>query len=125
LTPADVEQNPDMEGVFIRKHAKENSTIVKKQVRRGLFDYVRGDILHVHVEYVDDRKLIRVAEKKRRKQFNYIAEFIEYVHGNVRCYILCRSVPEDDKNQVIPIYCTMLICHDIRELPEKYRMLMD
>jgi hypothetical protein len=125
LAPASVEQNPDMEGVFIRRHARENSEIIGKQVRGGLFDYERGDILHVHVNFVDERKLIRVVERKRRKQFNFIAQFVEYVHGNARCFVLCKRVPVKDKEQVLPIYCTRFICHDLRELPEKYRKLMD
>jgi hypothetical protein len=129
FTPAEVQNNKDIEGYFIREQMYRLEEIKNRQAEAGFFNYKPGDILLIHR---DNSKLPLDRYTKRRRVFNRVARFIRYIYGNVECIIYKRGVsglPETtkvDKNHpiIVPIYHTRLIAHSLAELPQAYLTLI-
>jgi hypothetical protein len=83
FSPFDVENNKDLEGIFIRKNKRICEEIEKLQKRKGLYMYKKGNVLMVHLDF---SRTIHKFMKVRRK-FNALAIFERYVHGNVQCKV--------------------------------------
>jgi hypothetical protein len=49
FTPTEVENNKDLEGVFIRKNVELREVIEEKQQSNGLFRYKRGNVIMIHL----------------------------------------------------------------------------
>jgi hypothetical protein len=124
-SPKEVEQDPELEGIFIRRNVHRNDPFnetgqIARQAAAGLFKYTRGNILLVHVDYKATRTRLNV--DKRRRDFNFIAEFLQYEHGNVRVNLIShlppRSLPK--KEMVLPIYNTKFLADSIDDVPDVY-----
>jgi hypothetical protein len=74
------------------------------------YQYQPGDILLCHIPA---KETLRV---KRRKNFDTLAHFIKYLHGNV----LIRTCYSNNEIAV-PIYCTKLLAKNIDLLSEEVR----
>ncbi|KAA6386553.1 MAG: hypothetical protein EZS28_017921 [Streblomastix strix] len=98
FTPDQVNNNEDLEEIFIRKHNKELQEAKHKQIFEGLHNFQKGNIIMIHVDY---SRTLHVFMKQRRN-FNELAEFVAYVHGNVCCQPLRPF--KDLKTIEIPIY---------------------
>jgi hypothetical protein len=75
--------------------------------------------------------------KKVRRNFNYLAEFIEYVYGNVKCRLISTVDLADDKvienydkksNRfdltkpiIIPVFYSKYLCEDYKSIPKTYK----
>jgi hypothetical protein len=129
-----VNSDQDLEGIFIRMNSERLSTVKAMQNKGGLLNFRKGNILLVHIDY--SRTPVMFA--KSRRIFNHLAEFIEYVHGNVKCRLLglfdfnkkYKNERFDDrghdfipknKELLVPIYCCKFVSNSIKEIPLPYK----
>jgi hypothetical protein len=114
FTPNQVQHNRDMEEYFIREHEMILNNVTEEQREEGLYNYKKGNILLIHLDLskTDDKF------KKQRRAFNQLAEFIEYDHGNVNCFILERG--RRGKEITLPIYYTKFVSSDLSTIPNEY-----
>jgi hypothetical protein len=116
-TPNEVQNNADLEEVFIRDNMYRLEEVKKLQRDAGLFNYKLGNVLLVYIDYSKREERMM----KKRRLFNHVALFKEYEHGNVRCEEIKSVRPLVLlKTYVIPIQFTKLVSQDIDTLPEKY-----
>ncbi|KAA6392608.1 MAG: hypothetical protein EZS28_011869 [Streblomastix strix] len=115
FTPAQVNESEDLEGIYIRQKMKDASSIKELQTKDKLLDLHQGNIIMIHL---DLSKTQHNFEKKRR-QFNEIATFINYSHGNVICELLRPY--KDIKTVEVPIYYTKKVAESIDTLHQKYK----
>ena len=149
-TPAQVQNNVDLEWRYIRMMRLKLRDINDKQKAKSLLSYKNGNIILVHI----DKSKTQKKHEKRRRVFNEIAEFIRYQNGNVLCkllvpyqtFALLKSPAEpftkdaeklkpykpSDKGRVaqtdaekavieVPIIYTKFICKSINELNNDFR----
>jgi hypothetical protein len=105
FTPVEVQNNPDVETVFIRDKLLKLDDRLGKQEDAGYFNYKPGDILLV---YIPRWKVF----EKRRRNFNCLAKFIRYVNGNVECEMIAKEdIYSVGNNKIItiPIYFTKFV----------------
>jgi hypothetical protein len=133
LTPAQVESNQDLEGLFIRENQQRLDVVKEMQKEAGLFNFKKGNILMVHLDY----SKTPLSFMKVRRNFNHLAEFLEYESGNVKCRLRNNiefsnakndwfddrgtEINEKTKIVTIPIYYCKLVSFDLKSLPEKYK----
>ena len=115
FTPMEMMKDIDKEFYFIRK-CNERLIDVKKRLPK----LKQGNVVIVHLE------LGKVAGKfeKKRKTFDRIGIFQEYVNGNVRVKVsppvqISSGSWRDDV--LVPEYCVRYIADSINTLPEKYK----
>ena len=96
MTPIEMHTDIEKEWEYIRDKTEELRDIKKKQFENGLYNYKKGDKLLVHLDYSKTSQRF----EKRRKQFDRLATFIEYRHGNCVVQLDHGSVIE------VPIYFT-------------------
>ena len=117
-TPAEVQDDEELEWQYIRQCDEKLLEVMKYQQAYELTKYKRGNILMVRID------LGKTADKneKRRRYYDRLGEFVEYVHGNVRV-ILNKPVlitPTKSVNEVIiPIYNTKLVSKNKGSIPDK------
>jgi hypothetical protein len=88
FTPEEVENNKDLEGVLIRRNILKSNYIRRKQIKEGLFDYKKGNIIMVHLDFSRTPwKFMKV-----RRRFNALAVFIRYTHGDVECKVFLSGI---------------------------------
>jgi hypothetical protein len=104
FTPAQAQYNQEIEDWYIQKQFEKLSKIDHSP----FMDYQLNDYLLVHVPY----KLINY---KRRRNFNELALFNQYINGNVEVMLL--KPPKYDLI-VLPIYYTKKICSRYQDLPK-------
>jgi hypothetical protein len=108
LTPAEMEKYPQLEETWIRNVRQNNNAIKEKQEERGLFNYNLEDILFINL---DKNKTNNKFDKKRRN-FEILGSFLDYVNGNVAINLLSKTF-EAPRSIVVPIYlpkfCTLNI----------------
>ena len=115
-TPAEVQDDEELEWQYIRQCDEKLLEVMKYQQVYGLTKYQRGNILMVRID------LGKTADKneKRRRYYDRLGEFIEYVNGNVRV-ILNKPVlitPTKSINEVIiPIYNTKFVSKNKESIP--------
>jgi hypothetical protein len=88
FTPEEVEFNKDLEGLFIRRNKERCEVVEEEQKEKGLFNYVKGNVLMVHLDL--SRTPYRFV--KRRRRFNALAIFMSYEHGNVKCVVFKSGI---------------------------------
>ena len=134
-TPAQMQNNVDLEWRYIRKMQMKLREINDKQRFKGLLSYNRGNIILVHL----DKSKTQKKHEKRRRVFNEIAEFLEYRNGNVICKLLkpYQTVKKDEPQEKhskgrkrmtdaekaiieVPIIYTKFICNSFGDLNEDY-----
>ena len=114
-TPAEVQDDEELEWQYIRQCDEKLLEVMKYQQVYGLTKYQRGNILMVRID------LGKTADKneKRRRYYDRLGEFVEYVHGNVRV-ILNKPVliGLNNVNEVIiPIYNTKYVSKNKASIP--------
>ena len=114
-TPHEVQHNRDLEWEYIRMCDERLMNVLRYQQMIGMQSYERGNILMVHLDLgkTDNR------DEKRRRHFDRLGEFIEYVNGNVRVR-LNKPVRYGQKNHdvvVIPIYFTKFVSKNAATIP--------
>jgi hypothetical protein len=87
---------------------KINNGIKEIQEERGLFNYKPGDILFISF---DKNKTNNKFDKKRRN-FELLGSFLDYVNGNVAFNLLSRSF-EAMREIGVPIYFTKFCAYNI------------
>ena len=116
-TPAEVQDDEELEWQYIRQCDEKLLEVMKYQQAYELTKYQRGDILMVRID------LGKTADKneKRRRYYDRLGEFVEYVHGNVRV-ILNKPVlitPTKRVNEVIiPVYNTKFVSKNKEPIPD-------
>ena len=113
LTPAEMEKYPQLEETWIRRVRQNNNTVKEKQEERGLFNYKLGDILFI---CLDKNKTNNKFDKKRRN-FELLGSFLDYVNGNVAINLLGKTF-ESTRTIVVPIYYTKFCAHNIASIPD-------
>ncbi|KAA6366995.1 MAG: hypothetical protein EZS28_037479 [Streblomastix strix] len=112
-SPSQVNKDEDLEGKYIRSQMKKLNEA--KQSQSQLTKLTKGNIILIHLD------LSKTALKfnKQRRQFNELAIFEKYQHGNIICRLL---KPYKDIQQVeIPIYFAKKVSDDIENLDDKYK----
>jgi hypothetical protein len=131
LTPAQVEANHDLENLFIRENQKRLETVKRMQEEEDLFRFVKGNIIMVHL----NQERTTLTFMKVRRNFQYLAEFLSYEHGNVRCRLLGNvsaivNAGETDKSNtfdpkskviIVPIYYCKFVSTNLKSLPETFK----
>jgi hypothetical protein len=87
LTPTEMEKYPQLKETWIRRSRVNNNIVKEIQEERGLFNYKLGDILFI---CLDKNKTKNKFDQKRRN-FEYLASFLDYVNGNVAVNHLSKS----------------------------------
>ena len=111
-TPIEMQNNPDLEWEYIRSKDRELTKTLKQIKGAGYFEYKRGDILRIHLDYAKTPKKLR----KRRMVYQHIGIFDSYVNGNVRAFIL-----GDNQFCEVPIFYTQKIGSSLSDVPDAYR----
>jgi hypothetical protein len=124
FTPKEVQMNPDLEAYYIRQQMLILNDVKDLQIEEGFFNYQRGDVLLIHLSETKTEKKM----DRKRRQFNRLAEFMDYENGNVKCCLLIRHagviVSDKSKPIVIPIFYTRYVAPSIKNLPREYHQLV-
>jgi hypothetical protein len=116
FTPYQVQFDKDLETWYIRNQTLELRRVITTQKNNNLLNYQRGNILQIHIP-VEKTPLLF---KKRIRNFDNLAEFIDYHHGNVRVRLLDRTAYIE-----LPIFYTKYVCRSINDLPDSYRSVFN
>jgi hypothetical protein len=108
-----MEKYPQLEETWIRRVAQNNNAIKEIQEVRGLFNYKPGDILFICL----DKNKTKNKFNKKRRNFDYLGSFLDYVNGNVAVNLLSKSF-EAMREIVVPIYFTKFCAHNIGSSPD-------
>jgi hypothetical protein len=130
FTPLQAQTNPDIEEYYIRENMSRLNEVKELHRDAGFFNYKPGNVLLVHI---DKSKTDSKFDKKRRA-FNEVAIFTQYVNGNVMCDRLTRDearkivkLPQDGRSKgrvVIPIYYTKYVAPSLAELDKRFYALI-
>jgi predicted metal-binding protein len=103
FTPNEAQHNSMIEHVFIMEKTLELEEV--KEAISYTHNYNPGDILLCHILTKE------CIHAKRRRNFDTLAIFINYEHGNtlVQLYNTTQEI-------VLPIYCTKFLCKSIERL---------
>ena len=111
-TPAQMQNNTDLEWRYIRMMRSKLQEIQQKQKHKGLLTYKKGNIILVHVDYGKTEKKF----DKRRRVFNEIATFLAYSNGNVICKL------QNNKLAQVPIAYTKKVADNYDKLGTDYKL---
>jgi hypothetical protein len=81
-----MDKYPQLEETWIRRVRANNNTVKEIQEESGLFKNKLGDILLI---CLDKNKTKNRFDKKRRN-FEYLRSFLDYVNGNVAFNLLSK-----------------------------------
>ena len=133
-TPNELQNDIDLEWIYIRKMKMLLKRKQEELKLKGLLNYKKGNIILIHL---DKGKILKKHEKQRRI-FNEIAEFITYLHGNVVCRLLnpYQIVDKDTKQKnkfivdnekdlnstlEIPLLYTKFVSDSIESIPNNIK----
>jgi hypothetical protein len=111
FSPKEVQNDYELEGWYIRQQQSKLLKILKITKHT----YKPGNILLIH------RPVNKTSElfKKRRRNFDELATFIQYTHGNAQVELKTKEVV------ILPIYYTKFVCNNKNELPPDYKYLLN
>lgn len=112
MTPKEMNNNIDLEWQYIRKMDSLLKQVLTLQKKKGLHSYRKCNIIMIHIDYSKTNKKF----EKQRRNFNELAEFIEYKNGNV----VCKSLKSKEIIE-IPIMYTKYVSDDIDSIPKTYK----
>jgi hypothetical protein len=118
-TPIQVQNNPDLEGYFIRQWESELRDVMIEQKRLGIKDYKPGNVLEVHIDFGETA----LKFTKKRRIMNHLATFVEYRNGNVFCKPITMNNKYSRDGIEIPIQFTRKIADNIEQIPSSYKTL--
>jgi hypothetical protein len=118
FTPRDVMNDKELELWYIRKQMRELVAVVKRQ-RQVFQGYEKGNVLLIHIPL----NKTNIVFQKRRLNFDELAIFYDYNHGNVRIELLNANLIKrlGAKLITIPIYYTRFLAHSLDELHPTYK----
>jgi hypothetical protein len=116
FSPSEVQNNPEIEGVYIRHQKRVLQEVQDKESEVGINLYKPGNIIMI---YIPKDKTSHQFDKRRRN-FSDLAVFINYKNGNVVCELLDQLL---FKNPIIeiPIYYTKFVSDNVYTLPQIYK----
>jgi hypothetical protein len=132
FTLYEVQNNKDLEGMFTRKNKEILELVEEEQAKDGLKKIVKGNILKIYLDY----SKTPLDFMKKRRNFNALAQFVEYINGNCRVKVLSpieiienkNNEDVDESNELnlkrvidIPIYFCKFVSNSLRYIPEKFR----
>jgi hypothetical protein len=133
FTPYEVQNNKDLEGIFIRRSKEILELVEEEQEKEGLKKFTKGDILMIHLNY----SKTPLDFMKKRRNFKALAQFVEYVNGNCRVKVLNpiemieskNNENENDKSNElnlkrvidIPIYHCKFVSNSLKDIPQNFR----
>jgi hypothetical protein len=131
FSPAEVQADKDLEGLFIRRDIASAADVKERQRKEGFLKYRRGNVIMVHLDF--SRTPMRF--RKRRRNYNVLAIFLDYVHGNVKCRVLSEydrepveplktedpSFTFTEREIVVPVYYTRYVSKDSSSIPEPFK----
>jgi hypothetical protein len=91
------------------------------QQNEGILTYSPGNILSVHL----DKSKTKYAFDKRRRAFDYLAIFKEYVHGNARIELLTNQLKKFGDDVEVPIYFTFKVAENLKDLVDHHRNIIN
>ena len=116
-TPAEAQNNPDIEWKYIRAMDRKLRDVQKLLAKNGYAEYKPGNILLMHVD--KNKTDLRMA--KKRRNFDELGEFICYINGGVQVKWLTKPVNSNMNEIRVPIFYTKKIAESVKTLPDKYR----
>jgi hypothetical protein len=124
FSPSEVQSNIELEEYYIREKLFKLEEIKQKQIETGFFDYKPGNILLIHL---DESK--RNASAEKRRKFNKVVYFRNYVNSNVSCRPLTINKKGKIKHLIkkieVSIYYTKLLTNSKNEIPPAYIPLIE
>jgi hypothetical protein len=108
-----METFPQLEETSIKRVRENNNMTKQLEDDAGLYNYHLGDILYV---CLDKNKTKNKFDKKRRN-FEYLGSFINYVNGNFIINLLSKSFISLG-TIIVPIYFTKFCSHNIMSIPD-------
>jgi hypothetical protein len=118
FTPQDVQEDRELESWYIRRQSSRLLEI--KRMQTQFMQYKRGNVLLIHLPLAKSN----LAFRKRRRNFDELALFYDYSHGNVRCTLLNETLVKALKTAfiTIPIYYTKFLCESVEHIPHNTRL---
>jgi hypothetical protein len=123
FTPQQVQNDPELEAWYIRTQQMKLYDVLQRQ-QKSFRRYNQGDLLIVY------RPLGKTDEvfKKRRRNFQELAMFFRYDHGNVVVRLLKYDGATASNEITLPLYYTKFVCDGptFREygVPQAYRQFL-
>jgi hypothetical protein len=106
FTPNQVQHNSMIEHTYIIEKNMELDRVNHNLLEK--YKYLPGDILLCHIPVKETLKI------KRRKNFDTLAYFIKYLHGNVLIQICSSGI-----QIAVPMYCTKFLAKNIDMLSKE------
>jgi hypothetical protein len=120
FTPTQVQNDKELESWFIREQQMRLTDVLKLQnLKFG--NYEPGNVLLIHITRQKTRKMF----EKRRRNFDNLAIFHRYVHGNVMVEPLNENLQPGKHYIIIPIFHTQLASKSLNNLPLQYKKLFN
>jgi hypothetical protein len=119
FTPEQAQHDNEIEQWFIRRMQNELKKAMIQQHSNNITNYKQGNVLMIHLPPGKTPLIF----KKIRRNFNELAIFNDYRHGNVRVYLLNNETSRLLGHELIevPIYYTQFVCRSIYNLPNEFR----
>jgi hypothetical protein len=114
LTPAEMEHYPELESAWIRRCQSINEQVVKRQHLEGLWKYKYGDIILISI----DTSKTSFKFEKRRRCFDKLGVFQQYLNGNVVAYLLDSNLNTIEVPVQVPIYFTRFCAKNKYQIPQ-------
>jgi hypothetical protein len=108
FTPTEAHFDSEIEGWYVRKQQRRLVDVLRLQRSDYLNTYTPKCILLIHLPYSKTSKKF----VKRRRNFDTLAEFIRYDHGNVVCRLLKEVRPI-----TVPVQFTKYVAPSIGQVP--------
>jgi hypothetical protein len=114
LTPAEMEYYPELESAWIRRCQAINEQVVMRQHFEGLWNYKYGDIILISI----DTGKTSLKFEKRRRCFDKLGVFQQYLNGNVVAYLLDSDLSTIEMPVQVPIYFTRFCAKNKFQIPQ-------
>jgi hypothetical protein len=114
VTPAEMEAYPELENVWIRHCQAINDEVKEMQKSNGLLDYQYDDILLVSIDLMKSKNKFA----KRRRCFNELGVFQQYLNGNVVVHLLDADLSTIEILVQVPIYFTKFCAKNKNQIPQ-------
>jgi hypothetical protein len=114
LTPAEMESYHELENAWIRRCQSINEQVVRRQRNEGLWNYKFGDILLLSI----DASKTSSKFEKRRRCFDKLGVFQQYLNGNVVVYLLNSNLQTIEIPVQVPIYFTRFCAKNKLQIPQ-------
>jgi hypothetical protein len=114
LTPAEMEHYPELENAWIRRCQLINEHVVFLQHMEGLWNYKYGDIILISI----DTGKTKLKLEKRRRCFDKLGVFQQYLNGNVVAYLLDSKLEVIEIPVQVPSYFTRFCAKNKSQIPQ-------